>query len=223
MILVIETDPHVGPGFVSDLIAEKGLASRYVRLGEGERLPPPEEVRGAVILGGRMGANDDEKFPFLTDLKQFVREAAACDTPVLGICLGGQLIAEALGGEVHGNRLGERGIGHAQLTNLGCFDPVFATLPYKFVTFHWHNDSFVIPEDAILLASNSVCPAQAFRFGVSIYGVQFHPEMTRETAQKWSEEEGDPSVIETYLEYEQDHRYSGRSVIGNFLTLAARG
>lgn len=222
MIIVIETDEKVPAGIVTKVLEEKGGPWKLVRPASGEPLPPPGEVSAAIILGGRMGANDEAKFPFIGALKEFIRESAAEETPVLGICLGGQIMAEALGGRVHSNRNGEKGISDVRLTTLGCFDPIFGQLPYDFVTFHWHNDSFVLPDGAVLLATNGACPAQAFRYGRSIYALQFHPEMDRETARRWSEEEKRPEIFEKFETFASDHELSGRAVISNFVRMAER-
>lgn len=222
MIAVIETDSHVPPGSVATILEEAGRAWRIVKPAQGEALPAVEELKGAIILGGRMGANDEAEFPFIGELKRFIRDAAACDLPVLGICLGGQIMAEALGGKVHSNRFGEKGTNCVRLTTLGCFDPVFGGLPYDFVAFHWHNDSFVIPAGAVLLATNVCCPAQAFRYGAGIYGLQFHPEMDEATAKKWGEDEKMPEIYARYQKEGAAHEASGRAVIENFIRFAER-
>ena len=184
-------------------------------------LPDAEDIDGMVILGGTMGANDEELFPHLADLKKLVREAESLDVPVLGICLGGQLMAEALGGRLTPERNGEKGIADVSLTTLGCFDPLFEGIPYNFVTFQWHNDSFVMPEGAILLARNTSCPHQAFRYGRSAYGLQFHPEMNLATGEAWIAEKR-PDLMGLYKAKRSQHEGFGRKILSNFITMSIK-
>ena len=121
-------------------------------------------------------AGADLRHPFLHDLKSFIRRVVADGTPYLGICLGGQLLAAALGARVVSNRWEELGSLPVTLTAEGCCDSLFAGMPVEFDTFQWHHDSFDIPEGGVLLASSAACPHQAFRMGKYAWGVQFHPE-----------------------------------------------
>ena len=132
-----------------------------------------------------MGANDDRKHPFLADLKQLIRQVVAAGIPYLGVCLGGQLLAAALGGKVVSNRWEEIGTLPVKLDCRGKSDLLFQGISAEFSTFQWHHDSFDIPAGGVLLASSAACPHQAFRVGASAWGVQFHPEVTEEIIRCW--------------------------------------
>ncbi len=105
----------------------------------------------------------------------------ATGTPLLGICLGGQLLAEVAGGAVSSNRCGEKGLVEIELTAGGRADPLLAGIDDRFQAFQWHNDSFAVPPPAQHLARSVACPGQAFRLG-NAWGVQFHPEVDRRSS-----------------------------------------
>lgn len=173
-----------------------------------------------------MGVHDEALHPFLVVVKSFIRETLAAGVPYLGICLGGQLLADILGGVVTSGRSGEKGTLSVMLTPAGCDDPLFAGIPASFVTFQWHNDTFAIPAGGTLLASSSACPHQAFRVGERAWGLQFHPEVTAEIIAawaRWSEEtapRGDRFVVE-FTASEPSFRETSRRLLLNFLRAAS--
>lgn len=217
MLLIAACDPHVPPGLVSTVIAHTGAPHRTWNPGDA---PDLGGASGLIILGGRMGANDEDTHPFIADIKEMVRKAENDDLPVLGICLGGQIMAEALGGRMIPGRHGQKGTTEVILTPLGLADPLFEGVPYKFVTFEWHNDSFEMPEGAVLLAVNPACPVQAFRLGRAAYGLQFHPEMTGETAYKWAREGNHAEVLAGLEKDLVAHLSSGGLILSNFVRMA---
>jgi GMP synthase-like glutamine amidotransferase len=173
-----------------------------------------------------MGAHDTDRHPFLVELKNFIRACVTHDIPFLGICLGGQLLADVLGARVTpGSPCGEKGTLSVRLTSAGCADPLFAGLPEEFVTFQWHNDSFAIPTGAFRLAESSACPNQAFRYGKKAWGTQFHPEVDRAIVDcwaRWSEETA--STVDDYLAAfasgEEAYRSASRRMLRNFAALS---
>ncbi len=182
MLHIIQNDPQVPPGnLCHDLNVPYVVHHPY----RGEPLPEAASLGALIVLGGAMGANDDDRYPFLTDLKQLIRVVVQREIPCLGICLGGQLLAAALGGAVVSNRWEELGTLSVELTAAGVADRLFNRLAGSFTTFQWHHDSFDLPEGAILLASSAVCPNQAFRVGNCAWGVQFHPEVTEPIIRDW--------------------------------------
>lgn len=219
MLCIIQCDPSVPPGMVLSAAVEKGLRHEVWKPWEGRPLPDADSFSGLIILGGRMGAGDEGEYPFLAGLKELIREVTWREKPLLGICLGAQLMAEALGGGVLAGHLGEKGIRDISLTTLGCFDPLFEKTPYNFVSFHWHFDSFVLPEGSVLLATGKGCPPQAFRYGARAYGVQFHPEVTLEIVEEWAREENDGEVVARFKTFERQHTDHGRALLGSFLRL----
>jgi GMP synthase-like glutamine amidotransferase len=182
MLHIIQNDPEVPPGTIIDHLTIPHVVHHpYI---DG-CLPKPEEISALIVMGGSMGANDDQRHPFLSDLKNLIRTVAAARIPYLGVCLGGQLLAAALGAKVVSNRWEELGTLDVSLTDAGKTDRLFAGIPESFSTFQWHRDSFDIPEGAVLLASSAACPHQAFRVWDSAWGVQFHPEVTEPIIRDW--------------------------------------
>jgi len=223
LIALLEADPEAPPGVIVEVLAGMGIPFSHLRLHAGEAPGPLAEFSGAIILGGGMHADEESKHPFLADLKTLIRSAARTNFPLLGICLGGQLIAATLGGRLNHDRDGEKGIARVRLTGQGGTDPLFCGLPEEFVTFQWHVDSFTIPPDAVALAGSERCPAQAFRYGSTVYGVQFHPEVDPPTATSWCLEEGDLALSDAFREFAADHGASGRLILRNFAKLAFGG
>lgn len=182
MLHIIQNDPEVPPGSITDHLPIPYLVHYPYRDGQ---LPQHKDISALLVLGGAMGANDDNKYPFLTDLKQLILKVVESGIPYLGVCLGGQLLAAALGAKVVSNRWEELGNLHAAQTAEAVTDRLFRGVPQTFRVFQWHHDSFDIPAGAVLLASSAACSHQAFRVGKSAWGVQFHPEVTEEIIRCW--------------------------------------
>ncbi|MDD2853020.1 MAG: type 1 glutamine amidotransferase [Desulfuromonadaceae bacterium] len=179
---IIQNDPEVPPGNIIDNLAIPYVIHHPYRDGI---FPVLEHISALIVLGGAMGANDDARHPFLVGLKNLIRSVVAARIPYLGICLGGQLLAAALGAKVVSNRWEELGTLPVTLTSAGEEDHLFSGIAETFTTFQWHHDSFDIPAGAVLLASSALCPHQAFRAGNSAWGFQFHPEVTEAIIRNW--------------------------------------
>jgi GMP synthase-like glutamine amidotransferase len=182
MLHIIQNDPEVPPGNIIDHLTIHFVIHHPYRDG---CLPDPDQISALIVMGGAMGANDDQRYPFLGDLKNLIRSVVAARLPCLGICLGGQLLAAALGAKVASKRWEELGTLKVSLTEEGKADQLFRGIPELFGTFQWHHDSFDIPEGGVLLASSAACPHQAFRVGDSAWGLQFHPEVTEPIIRDW--------------------------------------
>ena len=139
-------------------------------------MPEPNEVEGLVVMGGPMGVYETDKYPFLAHECRLIAELIRRERPVLGVCLGAQLLARALGARVFPGHGPEIGFGSVELTKEGKEDPLFGPSGPSFPVFHWHGDTFELPEGATLLASSTQYPHQAFRFGDYAYALQFHIE-----------------------------------------------
>jgi GMP synthase-like glutamine amidotransferase len=166
-----------------------------------------------------MGVHDEMLHPFLRPLKDCLRRMLANRTPLLGICLGGQLLADVAGGVVSSNRCGEKGLVEVTLTAAGAADPLFAGVGPCFRAFQWHNDSFTIPPQAASLAGSATCPGQAFRIG-NAWGLQFHPEVDGSIVSAWSEHFAVKALLTEFLAAEPEHRMLARRLFGNFLEFA---
>ena len=219
MLHIIQNDPDVPPGILIDYLA---VPYSLCRADQGEQLPALGRISALIVLGGAMGAHDDVRHPFLTDLKQLIRDLVVAGKPYLGICLGGQLLAAALGAQVVASRWEELGTLHVQLTAAGRADLLFQGIPERFTTFQWHHDSFDLPEGAVLLASSTACPHQAFRVGANAWGLQFHPEVTEQIIRSWAA--WDPgTVVRTndllaaFAVQEADYGRTARQLLDGFL------
>ena len=135
MLRVIQNDPEVPPGLVMDVLHERRISYRLIQLFSGECLDSLEGIRGVIVLGGTMSVRDIAEFPFLQQLKRQIKEVVRKHIPFLGICLGGQLLAEVLGGRVDRQKHGELGCHHVALTDQGQHDPIFAGAPKHFISF----------------------------------------------------------------------------------------
>lgn len=165
-----------GPAYIAEWLAAGGHELTVTRLFEGEALPDPSAVDLLVVMGGPMGANDDATVPWLAAEVAFIREVIEAGTPVLGVCLGAQLVARALGAAVHPNP--ELEIGWFPVRSVSpASDDVFS-FPAELTVFHWHSDTFELPEGAVLLASSDACANQAFQYGDRVIALQCHLEVT---------------------------------------------
>ncbi|RNC73143.1 MAG: type 1 glutamine amidotransferase [Desulfuromonadales bacterium] len=225
MLVIIQNDPEVPPGTYAACLDEWRVPFRLVSPFAGEALPPVDQVKAAIVLGGAMGVHDTVEHPFLAAVKEFIRGTVAARSPFLGICLGGQLLADVLGAPVSSGANGEKGTLPVSLTTEGECDPLFAGITRQFITFQWHNDSFAIPEGGILLASSSACPHQAFRVGECAWGLQFHPEVTREIVDTWARwtDETAPEVerfLSEFVAADVPYGAASRRLLANFLRIA---
>ncbi len=185
-LLVFQHVAHEPLGTVLPLLRHSGFRIRYANFGR----PPYPSVHvnkydGLVILGGPMGVYEADKFPHLTDEIRHIKEAIALDKPVLGICLGAQLIAAALGAEVKPQKTPEIGWYDVSLTDEGKKDPILRELAATEKIFQWHGDTFSLPTGALWLAKTEACRHQAFRYGDRVYGFQFHLEVDEPMIERW--------------------------------------
>ena len=184
-LLVVQHEPSCPPGLLATAAAAAGVRLRVV---EAPGQPVPETLDGAdglAVLGGVMDADETDAYPHLARTMALVRDAAARSAPTLGICLGAQLAAAALGGRAYPGPAGEElGWTKVELTAAGRADPVTGALSEPAELFEWHHDTFDPPPGATLLAGGAVYPSQAFRVG-SVVAVQFHPEVDAAMLAGW--------------------------------------
>lgn len=188
-VLVIENDSAAPLGLVAEWLAEVDIEFDLLKGHGGGELPVelPENYSGLIVLGGAMGANQDDRHPWLSAERKLIESSVAEETPVLGICLGAQMLSTAIGGKAQKSPNNEVGARSFQVHEVAREDLVFGPLAGQTViASQWHQDWVTdLPNEAIILAGNEVCPVQAFRIGPNAYGVQFHPEASFEIFKSW--------------------------------------
>ena len=185
-VLVFQHVPHEPLGTLDPLLKEAGFRIRYVNFGrEPEQRPDLERYEAVVVLGGPMNADQIDAYPNLRTEVEIIREAVARHMSVLGICLGAQLLAKALGGAVVRNATREVGWYDVEMTPAGSCDPVLSTFAPRQQVFQWHEDGIQLPPGAELLASSPASEVQAFRHGEHAYGLQFHLEVNQPLVERW--------------------------------------
>jgi GMP synthase-like glutamine amidotransferase len=198
-ILVIQPDPSDPVGPLGDWLVGAGAELDVRRAWVPGELPDALDGADAlVVLGGGMGAADDDKYPWLATVRQLLRDATAREVPTLGVCLGGQLLALAHGGRVEPSPQGpEYGAQLVAKRAAAATDPLFGSLPITPDVIQWHVDAITaLPPGALQLASSPGCEQQAFRLGRLAWGLQFHIETTPAVVRQWADE--DAEVLEDY-------------------------
>ncbi len=185
-IFVFQHDPLEELGVFTPVLEKHSLSFRYVRLFQ-EEMPTEdwEKVRALVILGGPMSVQEEAQYPFLKWEKTIIRTALKEGIPLLGICLGAQLIAAAAGAQVYRGNFKEIGWYPVSITAEGQMDSTVGYLPEKPVVFQWHGEGFDLPRGAQRLAFSLHYDNQAFRMGKNVYGLQFHLEVTPAMIERW--------------------------------------
>jgi GMP synthase-like glutamine amidotransferase len=192
-VLAFRHVPGEHVGLIGAILDERGIAWRYAdRFGQLGASPEWETAAALIFLGGPMSANDD--LPFLQEELRIIERAVAVGKPVLGICLGAQLLAKALGARVYRNTVKEIGWAPVSWREAAHADPLFQGLSDPEILFHWHGETFDLPAGAVWLVSSEACPHQAFR-SASAYGLQFHLEVTPEMISAWCEEDANSGDV----------------------------
>lgn len=167
-------------GTIGDALQAGGIEATYIRVFEGEPVPDDmNRASGLVVMGGPMGAYEQDEYPFLSHEIRLIERALRAEKPVLGICLGSQLLAAALGAEVRKAHRKEIGWFPVWLTEAATGDRVFSEIEDSFMAYHWHGDVFDVPRGAISLASSDQTQCQAFAYSKNAYGFLFHLEATQ--------------------------------------------
>jgi GMP synthase (glutamine-hydrolysing) len=178
-IIVLQHSPPEPLGLIEPPLRARGFVPVYVGSFRGEPVPETiADAAGLVVLGGPMGVYEQDRHPFLRKELALIKQAIAADLPVLGICLGSQLVAAALGAEVRPGPGKEIGWHEVKLTPAAADDAIFAQAPATFTSFHWHGDVFSLPRGAVPLAGSAKTEFQAYRHGRATYGLLFHAEVT---------------------------------------------
>jgi GMP synthase (glutamine-hydrolysing) len=197
-------------GTIADALGAGGSGARkipyeVVRPFDGQAIPGGlEDFRGLIVLGGPMGVYEQDRHPFLRQELRLIEEALRQDKPILGVCLGSQLLASALGAPVTKGRKKEIGWHPITLRQSARLDPLWGELEPSFVAYHWHGDVFGLPSGSVSLASSELTAHQAFRHGRSAYGVLFHMEVTEESIR---------DMVETFRDELKTEGLEGREIL----------
>jgi GMP synthase-like glutamine amidotransferase len=184
-VAIFRHSPTEGPGYFATYLDSRNLPWRLVALDRGEAVPSrAEDFSGLVFMGGPMSVNDD--LPWIAPALDLIRRAAAAGIPVLGHCLGGQLMSKALGGSVGRNPVKEIGWGEIEVADSPQARAWFGPDIKRFESFHWHGETFTIPPGAVRIMGNRNCENQGFVVGKNL-GMQCHVEMTEQLIDSWCE------------------------------------
>lgn len=182
-IAIFRHHPHEGPGYLAHILEKAQVPYQVIRIDRGDALPARvDNLSGLVFMGGPMSVNDD--LPWIAEELTLIRAAAAAKLPVLGHCLGGQLISKALGGQVTANPVREIGWYPVQTVEHPATRDWLPGLPAEFEVFHWHGETFSIPQDALPLLRGENCIHQAFAID-NMLALQCHIEMTADMVVEW--------------------------------------
>jgi|Deesub1362A_J573_1020465.scaffolds.fasta_scaffold01310_15 GMP synthase-like glutamine amidotransferase len=206
-------------GFIEDFLEEKEIEYEYLRYYRGENIKRWDFTH-LIIMGGPMGAYEEKKYPFLEEEKRVILRAFKRNIPILGICLGAQLIARSLGSRVY-----------PHIREIGWFkiwknerDEIAEEIPEEFYTFQWHNDTFEIPNNAKMIFTGDPVKNQGFRIGNAI-ALQFHPEVTREMIKDWISDEEcltedeKKRILKDTEKYIKESQKICRRLMNNFLKI----
>ena len=211
-ILVIQSGTLDPIGVLGACLIQRG-AKLLTWKAEKEPTPPEGDYAGLIILGGSMNAHEDDKFPHLRQAVELIHQFHREDKPVMGVCLGAQLIARAFGCQVYPHSAPELGFAPVRVVNSAAEEPWLQNCPEDLHHMQWHFDTFDLPSQATLLMTNDFCTNQAYRIGSKIYGFQFHLEVTPEIIRQWLATKNDwvathyPNLDQQVAEQLQTHSH----------------
>ena len=221
-LLAVQNDPTDPPALLGEWWQEVGVDVVVLRADAGEQVPTslPDGIDGLVVLGGEMAAWEDHRAPWLPQLRDLMASAVDAGAPVLGVCLGGQVMTLACGGVVDRAPVAEVGVYELDLLPAAADDPLFSVLPHSVPVAEYHGDAMLeAPAGAVLLASTRDCPIQGYRLGDRAWALQFHPEVDAEIVGSWFADDPEPvekcgrttaAVLDEMVERSQEMRNAWR-------------
>jgi GMP synthase-like glutamine amidotransferase len=189
-----------GPGNIETWCIENGHLLSATKFFEDAVLPELSDIDWLIIMGGPMGVYDEEKFNWLAAEKQFIKKAIHAGKTIIGVCLGAQLLAETLGAKVYQNDYKEIGWLPVEVTPEGKNIHLFSNFENHAMVFHWHGDTFDLPQNAIHLAQSEACKNQAFLYKKKILGLQFHLEMNEQSLKEMLENGQSELISAKYIQ-----------------------
>lgn len=211
--------PFEGLGIIEDWIKRPGNSITATKFYEDQKLPFVDLFEVLIVMGGPMSIYDEKQYSWLNSEKKLIEKAIAANKKVLGICLGAQLIADVLGAKVYKNQEKEIGWMPVEYIADRPATPLFSSVPKKHVTFHWHGDTFDLPEGATRFASSEGCLNQGFFLNENVLAIQYHMEVTKPLVRMYVEEGMEELVNGKYIQkgdviinqedtlYENNHEY----------------
>lgn len=188
-VLVFRHSPTEGPGYFTTFLDRHGIPWKMVRIDAGDAIPEDlDGASGVCLMGGPMSVND--ALPWIPPVLALIRKAVASDIPVIGHCLGGQLMAKALGGSVGANPVKEIGWGEVRVTDADAARPWLGDTTHPMLAFHWHGETFTLPPGATRILDSAYCANQAYVLHDRHIGMQCHVEMTPELIASWCDSGG---------------------------------
>ena len=176
-----------GLGSIEEWVSSSGHSLSSTRFFEDEALPDLADIDWLIIMGGSMSIHDEQQYPWLKDEKQYIKQAVEAGKTVVGICLGSQLVSAALGAKVYRNKEKEIGWFDIELTPFAVSGTLFSDMGNHLKVFHWHGDTFDLPENAIALASSEGCRNQSYIYNSRVLAMQFHLEPTKDSLKQMIE------------------------------------
>lgn len=227
--LVLQHIDCEGPGELGPFMETAKVSFDTVKLNHGEKAPELSQYQAMLVMGGPMNVYEEDKYPFLRTEDKLIKEAININMPYLGICLGAQLLAKALGSRVRPNYMKEIGFMNVYLTDDARENRLFQNIDMHLPVFQWHGDTFEIPQGARRLVTSFTCNNQAFSYG-NLYALQFHLEVTAEMVREWAKEYKEEldslgknareEVLPADLEWQTANlKITARMIFNNFLDI----
>jgi GMP synthase-like glutamine amidotransferase len=219
--VAIQHVSYEGPGSIATIAAQRGAPLHICHPYLGEPLPTVSELRGLIVMGGPMGVSDTSTHPHLREELELTAAALDAGLPLLGVCLGAQLLAAALGARLYPGERPEIGPGTVALTDAGLADPMLGAAGRDHLpVVHWHGETFDLPSGAVRLAGTELYANQAFRAGAHAYGLQFHVEVDGGLVENWHPHL--PAGVEIGDDARSEVEQAGRAAIAAFFELSDR-
>ena len=216
--LVLQHVAVEGPGLLGAALQARGITLRTVHVHAGQPVPARCDADALVVMGGPMGVYESDRYPHLDDERRLIDHTLGVGRPIIGTCLGSQLLASALGARVYKNTRKEIGWHEVELAAAAVDDALFAGAPRRFTPVHWHGDVFDLPAGAVPLASSRITPHQAYRHGRNVYGLLFHLELDRPQLDSWitafAEELASERIAPAEITADADRRLADAVAVG---------